>query len=88
MRHGKQNHDHHQAAKHHHQQQSSEPPAKMSSSSESFSSSNYKKDAEAIVQHDNALKSKLPTYKGLESFKLLDIMGESVIFFLFLYIPN
>ncbi len=33
-----------------------------------------------LVNEEREAKSKLPTYKGLENFKLLEKMGESVFF--------
>lgn len=41
-------------------------------------SPNYRREAELIVQEENEAKSKMPTYKGLEKFKLLEKMGEYV----------
>ncbi|KAL5530190.1 SRK1 [Sanghuangporus sanghuang] len=39
-------------------------------------SPNYRREAELIVQEENKEKSKMPTYKGLEKFKLLEKMGD------------
>jgi serine/threonine-protein kinase RCK2 len=39
-------------------------------------SPDYRKEAEMIVQEERETKNKMPTYKGLENFKLLDKMGE------------
>jgi hypothetical protein len=36
----------------------------------------FAKEAELIVQEERETKSKLPTYKGLEHFKLIEKMGE------------
>lgn len=41
-------------------------------------SPNYRREAELIVQEENKEKSKMPSYKGLEKFKLLEKMGEYV----------
>ena len=41
-------------------------------------SPNYRREAELIVQEENEAKSKMPTYKGLEKYKLLEKMGECV----------
>ncbi|EJD01207.1 Pkinase-domain-containing protein [Fomitiporia mediterranea MF3/22] len=39
-------------------------------------SPNYRREAELIVQEENEAKSKMPTYKGLEKYKLLEKMGD------------
>jgi DNA segregation ATPase FtsK/SpoIIIE-like protein len=39
-------------------------------------SPDYRKEAEMIVQEERDSKNKMPTYKGLENYKLLDKMGE------------
>lgn len=39
-------------------------------------SEDYTKQVEAIVQEERETKSKMPVYKGLENYKLLDKMGE------------
>ncbi|KLO18071.1 Pkinase-domain-containing protein [Schizopora paradoxa] len=39
-------------------------------------SPNYRREAEMIVQEENEAKSKLPTYKGLEGYKLVEKMGD------------
>jgi serine/threonine-protein kinase RCK2 len=39
-------------------------------------STDYSREVEAIVQEEREAKNKMPTYKGLENFKLLDKMGE------------
>ena len=39
----------------------------------------YKEEVEKIVQEEREAKSKMPTYKGLENYKLLDKMGEYVV---------
>ncbi|EPQ59363.1 Pkinase-domain-containing protein [Gloeophyllum trabeum ATCC 11539] len=36
----------------------------------------YTKEAELIVQEEREAKNKMPTYKGLENFKLLEKMGD------------
>lgn len=36
--------------------------------------------AKTLVSEEREAKSKLPIYKGLENFKLLQKMGESVLF--------
>lgn len=43
-------------------------------------SPNYRREAEMIVQEENEAKSKLPKYKGLEGYKLVEKMGEYVTF--------
>lgn len=40
----------------------------------------YAKEAEMIVKEEREAKNKLPVYKGLERFKLVEKMGESVSF--------
>lgn len=40
----------------------------------------YAKEAEMIVKEEREAKGKLPVYQGLERFKLLEKMGESVAF--------
>jgi hypothetical protein len=42
-------------------------------------SPDFRAEAEMIVQEEREAKGKLPTYKGLENFRLLDKMGECVI---------
>jgi hypothetical protein len=39
-------------------------------------SPDYKAEAELIVQEERESKNKMPVYKGLENFKLVDKMGE------------
>jgi hypothetical protein len=39
-------------------------------------SADYSREVEAIVLEEREAKNKMPTYKGLENFKLLDKMGE------------
>lgn len=34
----------------------------------------------SLVNEEREAKAKMPTYKGLENFKLLEKMGESVFF--------
>ena len=36
----------------------------------------YKEHVEQIVQEEREAKSKMPVYKGLENYKLLEKMGE------------
>lgn len=38
----------------------------------------HTREIEMIVQEEREAKGKMPIYKGLERFKLLDKMGESV----------
>ena len=45
---------------------------------EPIPSPNYRREAELIVQEENEEKKKMPAYKGLEKFKLLEKMGEYV----------
>lgn len=45
---------------------------------------NYKDQVEIIVQEEREAKNKMPSFKGLENFKLLDKMGEYVPFLVFL----
>lgn len=46
---------------------------------DSCPSPNYRREVELIVQEENEAKGRLPTYKGLENFKLLEKMGEYVL---------
>ena len=39
----------------------------------------YKQEVEQIVQEEREAKSKMPSYKGLENYKLLEKMGEYVV---------
>ena len=39
----------------------------------------YKEEVEQIVQEEREAKSKMPLYKGLENYKLLEKMGEYVV---------
>ena len=43
-----------------------------------MSSTKYKDEVQKIVQEEREAKSKMPTIKGLENFKLVDKMGEYV----------
>jgi hypothetical protein len=56
----------HHDARHHNQQPMKSPPAR--------------EIAESMVNEEREAKTKLPTYKGLENFKLLEKMGEYVSF--------
>jgi hypothetical protein len=42
-------------------------------------SQHYTREAEKIVQEEKSEQSKMPIYRGLENFRLLEKMGESVI---------
>ena len=72
IRHGK-HHDHHGLR--HDTPPTAPPPAKSPPAREV---------AEIIVKEERKERSKMPTYQGLEQFKLTDKMGESVIL-LFLF---
>ncbi|KAH8118335.1 Pkinase-domain-containing protein [Phellopilus nigrolimitatus] len=39
-------------------------------------SPNYRREAELIVQEEKEAKNKMPTYKGLEKYKLIEKMGD------------
>ncbi len=39
-------------------------------------SQQYTREVEKIVKEERAAKEKMPTYKGLERFKLIEKMGE------------
>jgi len=39
-------------------------------------SQTFQKEAEEMVQQEKVARAKLPSYRGLERFKLLDKMGE------------
>ena len=39
----------------------------------------YRQELEQIVQEERQAKDKMPTYKGLENYRLLDKMGECVV---------
>ena len=39
-------------------------------------SQSYQREAEEMVQQQKVAKSKMPTYKGLEAYKIQDKMGE------------
>lgn len=41
-------------------------------------SQQYTREVEKIVQEERAAKEKMPTYKGLERFRLVEKMGEYV----------
>lgn len=60
-----------------HKEQREPKPAKQQEPPKSPPAS-YQKEAEIIVQEERQAKSKMPVYKGLERFKLLDKMGEYV----------
>ena len=83
IRHGK----NHQTAKQHHHvsqvppQPQQQQPATVQPVSKYHHDSTfppYAKEAELIVQEEREAKSKLPLHAGLERFKLIDKMGESV----------
>jgi len=71
IRHGK-HHHHHHSLRH-----TPPPPAKTPPAREA---------AEIIVDEERRERSKMPTYKGLEQFKLTEKMGEFVSFFLFFFL--
>lgn len=83
IRHGK---NHHQTAKqHHHVPQDphgphQQQPVTMQPVKRHYDPTcpPYAKEAELIVQEEREAKAKMPHYKGLERFKLIDKMGESV----------
>lgn len=84
IRHGK---NHHQTTKqHHHVPQDLHEPHQLQPVTvqpvrrhHHPTSAPYAKEAELIVQEEREAKSKMPLYKGLERFKLIDKMGESVL---------
>jgi hypothetical protein len=41
----------------------------------------YQREAEIIVKEERQARNKMPVYKGLERFKLLDKMGEYVLLY-------
>jgi len=47
-------------------------------------SPDHREAAEMIVSEEREAKTKMPTYVGLENFKLLDKMGECVLSHIFL----
>jgi len=51
-------------------------PQNKSIAKDPMPSPNYRREAEMIVQEENDVKSKLPTYKGLEGYKLVEKMGD------------
>lgn len=68
------------------QQQQSTPkqiPADMQSVDQQ-QSPDHREAAEMIVSEEREAKTKMPTYVGLENFKLLDKMGECVLSHIFL----
>ncbi|CCM05665.1 uncharacterized protein FIBRA_07895 [Fibroporia radiculosa] len=58
-----------QPAQHEHQHEHHQQPAKKNSVK-------YKEHVESIVQEEREAQDKMPIYKGLENFKLLDKMGD------------
>uniref|UniRef100_A0A0W0FCL0 Protein kinase domain-containing protein n=1 Tax=Moniliophthora roreri TaxID=221103 RepID=A0A0W0FCL0_MONRR len=64
----------HQQQQHHNQQQP--PPAKQQARSEPQVSPAPKEVAEQIVKEEREAKAQMPSYRGLENFKLLDKMGD------------
>ncbi|THH33804.1 hypothetical protein EUX98_g444 [Antrodiella citrinella] len=84
IRHGK---NHHTARHEEAQYQYSAPPAvpptaqahkqpRQQQQPEQGHSTKYKEEVEKIVQEEREAKAKMPVYKGLEQFKLLDKMGD------------
>lgn len=55
-----------------------EPPSEHKQPVPKTVSPKYKEEVEAIVQEERVAKEKMPSYIGLENFKLLDKMGECV----------
>lgn len=58
-------------------QQKQQQPVKAQSVA-TKQSQQYTREVEKIVQEERAAKEKMPTYKGLERFKLIQKMGECV----------
>ena len=56
-------------------QQKQQQPAKVQPVA-TKQSQQYTREVEKIVQEERAAKEKMPTYKGLERFKLIQKMGE------------
>ncbi|KAF8592378.1 Pkinase-domain-containing protein [Ramaria rubella] len=80
IRHGK---NHHQVGKQHHHASQDPHPSQQPFSTQpavqrhhDLSSPPYTKEAEIIVQEEREAKSKMPHYKGLERFKIIDKMGD------------
>jgi len=82
IRHGK---NHHQSTKQQQHQTSQDPqpsqnqqsaPASQSHKRQEASTPQTKELAAKIVEEERQARVKMPTYKGLERFKLLDKMGE------------
>lgn len=59
------------------QQQAANVPV-IAAQKSSSTAQQYSKEIEQIVQEERAGKEKMPVYKGLERFKLVDKMGEYV----------
>ena len=90
IRHGKQHHDkpgppqdpqtqHQQQRRAQTDQTDQQRQAQRSAAAkEPLPSPGFRREAELIVQEEKEAKTKMPTYKGLENYKLLDKMGECV----------
>jgi hypothetical protein len=81
IRHGKHHQHHHQSLRH--DNDDTRPTAPPPPSPPPANSPPAREAAEIIVQEERKERSQMPTYKGLEEFKLTDKMGESVLSFLF-----
>lgn len=66
-----------------HEQQLAEAQAKQRVTQKDLPSPNYRREAELIVQEEKEAKAKMPVYKGLEKYTLLEKMGEYVAPFMF-----
>lgn len=68
---------HQQQAQHAQQSQPREVrEQQQQAQTQKVTSPKYKEEVEQIVQEEREAKNKMPVYKGLENYKLLDKMGE------------
>ena len=58
--------------------QMQQPQQQRISGNQPLHSPGYRKEAELLVKEENEAKNKMPSYKGLENFKLIEKMGECV----------
>lgn len=72
-------HSHHKQPKESRDSRAAEPQKQHRDHQQQSQTPKYKEEVEKIVQEERAAKNKMPNYKGLEQFKLIDKMGEYVI---------
>ena len=74
-----QQHDAQQTQRQAREQPREAPKGQQQHQTHKAASPKYREEVEQIVQEEREAKSKMPTYKGLENYKLLEKMGEYVV---------